>query len=111
MFFILCFNVAVLNILAEQPLFTFLPALAALSSFGFTVMATFLSPRFTIAGLTMFVIGILMARLPHYAFLIYGGAWWAILQVLAIIFLSRRRRLLLMGPNSEPTRPAGSPNS
>lgn len=94
MFVILCINVAVLNVLAGQPVFAFLPALAVLSSFGFTVMTSIMSRRFMLAGLAMFVTGILMARFPTYGFLIYGSGWLLVLQSLGFIFWRKRRHWL-----------------
>lgn len=94
MFLFLCINVAVLNVLADQPIFRFLPALAVLSSFGFTAMTTLFSRRFAVAGLTMFGTGILIARFPEYGFLIYGAGWLVVLQTLAVIFFRKRKRWL-----------------
>jgi hypothetical protein len=94
MFQLLCINVAVLNIVSGQPSFAFLPALAVLSSFGFTVLTTVISRRFMVAGLTMFVTGVLMAVFPAYRFLIFGGGWLLILQSLAVVFLLKRQKWL-----------------
>ena len=95
MFILLCINVAVLNVLADRRIFVFMPALAVLSSFGFTIMTTIISHRFMAAGLVMFVTGILMAKFPSYGFLIYGTGWLLVLQTLGIIFLQKRRRWLI----------------
>jgi hypothetical protein len=103
MFMILGVNVAALNVLAGQPLFVFMPALAGLSAFAFTVMTTFLSRRFMPAGVAMFVTGVVMAVFPKYGFLIYGFGWLLVLQTLGIVFLLRRKRWLtpaLDGPSS-----------
>jgi hypothetical protein len=94
MFILLCINVAVLNVIAGQRVFLFMPALAVLSSFAFTVMTTVVSRRFIAAGIAMFVTGILMARFPAYAFLIYGAGWLAVLETLAVVFWQKRRRWL-----------------
>jgi hypothetical protein len=99
-FLLLCCNVAALNVAAELSVFTFLPVLATLSSFAFLVLACILSRRLVIAGLVMFVTGVLMAHFPAYGFLIYGSGWLLVLQTLAVIFFRRRRRWL-----AEPPRP------
>jgi hypothetical protein len=94
MFILLSMNIAVLNVIAGEPVFAFLPALAALCSLAFTALTCLVSPRFMSAGLFMFAVGILMANFPQYGFLIYGVGWWIILQVLGVIFLRKRRRWL-----------------
>lgn len=94
MFMFLCINVAVLNVVAGHPIFVFLPVLAVLSSFAFTVMTALISPRFTLAGIVMFVTGILIARFEEYGFLIYGLGWFLILEVLGLLFLVKRRQWL-----------------
>jgi hypothetical protein len=93
-FLILSCNVVMLNVTAELPVFTFLPVLSTLSSFAFLVMASFLSRRFIIAALVMFVSGMLIARYPAEGFLIYGGAWWLVLQGLGVIYWVKTRRWL-----------------
>jgi hypothetical protein len=94
MFQFLCLNVVMLNVLSGQPLFAFLPVLAVLSSFGFTVLTTVISRRFMIAGLMMFGTGLLMAAFPAYRFLIFGSGWLLILQSLAAVFFLKRRKWL-----------------
>ncbi len=98
MFLFLCINVAVLNVIAGYEVFVFLPVLAVLSSFGFTVMTAVMSPRFMAAGLGMFATGIVMARFPEHGFLIYGAGWLVILQTMGIIFLRKRERWLAETP-------------
>ncbi len=93
-FLVLCWNVAILNVLAGEPVFVFLPVLATLSSFAFLVLASFLSRRFGLAALVMWVSGGLIARFPAYGFLIYGSAWLVVLQGLAVVFYYKRRRWL-----------------
>lgn len=90
MFLFLCINVAVLNVVAGQPIFVFMPALAALSAFGFTFMTSLISRRFMAAGLVMFATGILMAKFRSYEFLIYGAGWLVVLQTLSVILWRRR---------------------
>jgi hypothetical protein len=91
MFLFLCINIAVLNVVAGQPIFVFMPALAALSSFGFTFMTSLISRRFMAAGLVMFATGILMAKFRSYEFLIYGAGWLVVLQTLSVILWRRRQ--------------------
>jgi len=91
MFLFLCINVTVLNVTAGQPIFVFMPALAALSAFGFTFMTSLISRRFMAAGFVMFATGILMAKFRLYEFLIYGAGWLVVLQTLSVILWQRRR--------------------
>jgi hypothetical protein len=93
MFLFLCINIAVLNVISGQPIFVFMPALAALSSFGFTFMTSLISRRFMAAGLVMFATGVLMAKFRSYEFLIYGSGWLIVLQTLSVILWQRRRIL------------------
>jgi hypothetical protein len=93
-FLLLCCNVAILNVVAGLPVFTFLPVLATLSSFAFLVLASLLSRRLLIAALAMFVTGGLIAQFPAYGFLLYGGGWFVVLQTLGLIFFRRRDRWL-----------------
>jgi hypothetical protein len=93
-FLLLCWNVALLNVLAGQPVFVFLPVLATLSSFAFLVLASFLSLRFVAAALVLCVTGGLIARFPAYGFLLYGAGWLVVLQGLGVVFYRKRRRWL-----------------
>ena len=93
-FLLLCCNVAMLNATAGLPVFVFLPVLATLSSFAFLVLACIVSRRFVLCALGMFAAGALMARFPAYGFLIYGGAWLAVLQTIALVLWRRRKRWL-----------------
>jgi len=86
MFVFLCINVAVLNVILGLPVFVMLPALAVVSSSAFTAMAAMISRKFALAGLWMFFTGIAMAYFPCAGFLIYGGSWWLVLDVLAGVF-------------------------
>jgi hypothetical protein len=100
-FFLLCGNVVVLNLLAGVPVFVFLPVLATLSSFAFSVLAWVVSRRFLAASLVMFLTGPWIALFPAYGFLIYGCAWFLVLQTLGICLLRKnhdaRRILPLVG--------------
>lgn len=102
-FLLLCVNVAMLNVALGLPVFTLLPVLATLSSFGFLMLAALLSRRFVAAALVMWVTGMLMARFPAYAFLLYGAGWLVILQALGVIFRRRQRHWLASdGPPAGP---------
>jgi hypothetical protein len=87
-------NVAVLNVIAGLPVFTFLPVLATLSAFALTVLAGLLSRRLQAAAFAMFVTGILIAYFPAYGFLIYGAGWLLVLQTVGVILYRKRQRLL-----------------
>ncbi|HJT78510.1 MAG TPA: hypothetical protein VJ739_15000 [Gemmataceae bacterium] len=93
-FLLLCWNVAILNVLAGQPVFVFLPVLATLSSFAFLVLSSILSWRFLAAALVLCVCGGLIARFPAYGFLIYGGGWLVVLEALGVVFFRKRKRWL-----------------
>jgi hypothetical protein len=91
-FLLLCWNVAILNVLAGQPVFVFLPVLATLSSFAFLVLASFLSRRFLAAALALCATGGLIARYPTYGFLLYGVGWLVVLQTLGVVLFRKRNR-------------------
>jgi hypothetical protein len=94
-FLLLCWNVAILNVLSGQAVFVFLPVLATLSSFAFLVLTSFLSRRFLAAALTLCATGGLIARFPAYGFLIYGAGWLLVLQALGVVFFRKRPRDLV----------------
>jgi hypothetical protein len=85
-----------------------MPALATLSSFGFTFVTTLISRRFTAAGLAMFVTGVLMAKFREYQFMIYGAGWLVVLESLSAVLLLRKRKgsEVSRGPGSLTLRPA-----
>lgn len=91
-FLLLCINVAVLNVVSGEPVFKFMPALATLSSFGFTFLTILVSRRFMAAGLAMFITGILMAKFRSFEFLIYGTGWLVVLESLGVVLWRRRSR-------------------
>lgn len=93
-FFLLCGNVVCLNLLTRSPLFLFLPVLATLSTFAFSVMTNLVSRRFLPACLIMFATSPLIAVFPTYGFALYGTAWLVILQVLGFDLFRKRRRWL-----------------
>ncbi|MBY0525408.1 MAG: hypothetical protein K2R98_18520 [Gemmataceae bacterium] len=90
-FVLLCWNVAVLNVLLGLPIFVLLPALATLSSFMLLVLSMMLSARLVVAALAMFVTGSLMAFYPRIGFLLYGAGWLLVLQTAGVIFFRKRR--------------------
>jgi hypothetical protein len=93
MFFLLVGNVVGINLALRMPILVFLPVLATLGSFAFSVMTALVSWRFLPAGLLMFVTSILIAQFPTYGFLLYGGAWLVVLQTLGIALLRSKHRL------------------
>jgi hypothetical protein len=93
-FLFLSCNVAVLNVIAGLPVFTFLPVLATLSSFAVLVLAALLSRRLMAGALVLFISGILIAYFPAYGFLIYGAGWLLVLQTIGVVLYRKRRRLL-----------------
>jgi hypothetical protein len=93
-FLFLSCNVAVLNVIAGLPVFTFLPVLATLSSFALSVLAALLSRRLMAGALVLFIAGILIAYFPVYGFLIYGVGWLLVLQTVGIVLYRKRRQLL-----------------
>jgi hypothetical protein len=109
MFIFLCINVAVLNVVAGQAIFVFLPTLAVLSAFGFTFLTTVVSWRFTLAGLALSVTGILMASFPEQGFLLYGAGWLLVLQTLGILCWRKRRHWLAQPAGSVSPAPANAP--
>jgi hypothetical protein len=106
-FLLLCWNVAILNVVTGQALFVFLPVLATLSSFAFLVLTSSLSRRFLPAALVMCAVGGLMARFPAYSFLLYGAGWLVVLQALGVVFFRKRR---LPAESPEGPAPVSSPS-
>lgn len=93
-FLLLCWNVALLNVMLGLPVFTLLPLLATLSSFLLLVFSLTLSRKLVLAALTMFATGTLIAQFPHVGFLLYGFGWLLVLQTLGVIFYRKRQRWL-----------------
>jgi hypothetical protein len=93
-FVLLCWDVAVLNVILGLRVFVLLPALATLSSFALLILSMILSPWLIAAALVMFATGTLMASFPQFGFLLYGAGWLLVLQTLGIIFFRKRRRWL-----------------
>jgi len=99
-FVLLCWNVAVLNVLLGLPIFVLAPVLATLSSFALLTLSMILSPWLIVAALVMFVTGSLMAMFPQFSFLIYGGGWLLVLQTLGVLFFRKRRRWQQLVPEA-----------
>ncbi len=94
-YFVLAFNLGSLNTLRGHAMFEFFPAMATLASFAFLFMSIIISRRFFGAVLVMFGSGLLMAAQLTHAYLIFGLAWWLVLNVLGtVLWLDRRRWLL-----------------
>ncbi len=93
-FILLCAYVDILNIVADHPLYTMLPAFTGLAAFAFAVMTRVFTKKFMLAGNFMVIVGLLMVAFPTYALLIYGSAWLIILQTLGVWFWMDRKRWL-----------------
>ena len=92
-YFVLAFNLGSLNTLRGHRLFEFFPAIAALASFAFLMMAVLVSWRFIGAVLVMFTCGLLMAANLLHAYLFFALAWWLVLNWTgASLWLERRQR-------------------
>lgn len=89
-FLLLCGNVVILNLVAGLPVLIFLPVLATLSSFAFSVLTVVVSRRFLPACVVMFVTGPWIAVYPAYGFLIYGCGWLLVLEMLGVSLLRKR---------------------
>src|ERR1019366_7594921 len=93
-YFLLSFNLCSLNALRGHIMFELFPAMASLGSFAFLVMSFVIDRRFYAAVLVLFAAGLLeAANLPH-AFLVFGLAWWLVLNGVGIGLLWRRRPAL-----------------
>lgn len=79
-YFLLAFNLGTLNTLRGHTFFEFFPAMASLASFGFLIMTFVLGWQFFLAVLILFASGLLMAAFFLHAYLIFGLAWWLVLQ-------------------------------
>jgi hypothetical protein len=92
-YFMLAFNLCSMNALRGHRMFELFPAMASLASFGFLAMSFVINRRFYGAVLVMFAAGLLeAANLPH-AFLVFGLAWWLVLNCVGIGLFWRRRSL------------------
>jgi hypothetical protein len=86
-YFVLAFNLGSMNTLRGHHLFELLPAMASLASFGFLVMTFAVNRRFFGAVLVMFPAGLLMAAFLLHAYLIFGLAWWLVLNGIGLSLL------------------------
>lgn len=100
-YFVLAFNLCSMNTLRGSRMFELFPAMASLASFAFLVMAFTVHRRFFGAVLVMFAAGLLMAAFLHYSYLVFGLAWWLVLQGIGLSILRRRSST----PAGLPTRP------
>ena len=91
-YFVLAVSVTMLNGTAGHTHFVLLPAIASLASFAFIMMTVLVTWRFFGAVLVMFASGLLMAAHPHYAYVIFGVAWWFVLERIAMMLWQNRRR-------------------
>jgi len=89
-YFILAFNLCSMHTLRGDVYFELIPAMASLASFAFIMMTLVVSWRFFAAVLVMFSAGLLMAAFMLHALLIFGIAWWIVLNGLGLEL--RRRR-------------------
>jgi hypothetical protein len=89
-YFVLAFNLGSMNTLRGHPMFELFPAMASLASFGFLVMTFAVNRRFFAAVVVMFAAGLLMAAYLLHAYLIFGLAWWLVLNGIGLGLLRRR---------------------
>jgi hypothetical protein len=89
-YFVLAFNLGSMNTLRGHQLFELFPAMASLASFGFLVMTFAVNRRFFGAVLVMFAAGLLMAAYLLHAYLIFGLAWWLVLNGIGLQLMRRR---------------------
>jgi hypothetical protein len=87
-YFVLAFNLGSMNTLRGHQLFELFPAMASLASFAFLVMTFTVNRRFFAAVLVMFAAGLLMAANLLHAYLIFGLAWWLVLEGIGLKLLS-----------------------
>lgn len=86
-YFLLAFNLGSLNSLRGHALFEFFPAMSSLASFGFVIMGLVVSRRFFIAVLVLFASGLLCAAFLIHAYLIFGVAWWLVLNGIGLALI------------------------
>ena len=86
---ILSFSLSTLNATIGWETLWFKAAWGTLSSFFFATLAWFVTPRFLILAVQMYVTALLMARFMEWNNLIYGVSWW--LALMEVAWLVRRR--------------------
>jgi hypothetical protein len=89
-YLVLAFNLCTMNRLRGHVLFELLPAMASLASFAFLVMSFTVSRRFFAAVLVMFAAGLLMSAWLSYSYLVFGLAWWLVLNGIGWVLLPGR---------------------
>ena len=91
-YFVLAVNLGTMNTLRGHHLFELFPAMASLASFAFLVMSFAVSRRFFWAVPVLFAAGLFMAAFLLHAYLIFGLAWWLVLNGVGLGLLARGRR-------------------
>lgn len=86
-YFLLAFNLCTMNQLRGHAMFELFPAMASLASFGFLMLTFAVQRRFFLAVLVMFAAGQLMAAFLPHAYLIFGLAWWLVLNGVGVALL------------------------
>lgn len=94
-FFILAFNVAMLNNMTGWQVDWFKLVWTTLSSFGFATMAWLLHLSFLVFAFQMYFTGLLMVRFPAWSYLIFGASWCVALQVIGLVLERRGTRASL----------------
>lgn len=89
-YFLLAFNLCSMNTLGGHRMFELFPAMASLASFAFLLMTFAVHRRFFAAVLVMFPAGLLMAAFLLHAYLIFGLAWWLVLNSVGLTLLRGR---------------------
>ena len=89
-YFLLAFNLCSMNTLRGHRMFELFPAMASLASFAFLIMTFAVHRRFFAAVLVMFPAGLLMAAFLLHAYLIFGLAWWLVLNGVGLTLLRGR---------------------
>ena len=86
---ILSFSLSTLNATIGWETLWFKAAWGTLSSFFFATLAWFITPRFLILAVQMYMTALLMARFMEWNNLIYGVSWW--LALIEVAWVVRRR--------------------
>jgi hypothetical protein len=95
-YLILCFSVASLNTLSGFEHDWFKPVWCTLGTFGFATMAWIASLWFLVPAVQMYFTGLLMVKMPAYAFLIHGLSFGLALAGIGA-YLEVQRRAGLSG--------------
>ena len=83
-------------------MFELFPAMASLASFAFLMMTFAVHRRFFAAVLVMFPAGLLMAAFLLHAYLIFGLAWWLVLNGVGLTLLRGRDPSPVRAPTAVP---------